>query len=268
MKTKTNFSGIFLIGFLLAMFFLPQTVGAETSARHKNGVLINDNGTIYLLQNDTRRGFATAEEFLSHGYVFAMVVPANAEDMKLPQGDNLKARSGTLVLDTADNKTVYLMLDDGAHPFPNIEQLIFYVRPESREIYSINLSTYPKAGQIGFDFYYFPRPAGILVDLDGTVYLITPSGKSPFSSQEMFFSYGYDYRMVVQGNDGDRRKAVLPVQKYRDGTLVDDKGTVFLISEGEKFGFKTWQAYLAAGYGPGITTVGDTAGYPEGESFE
>ena len=250
------------------MMFIPQTAGAAASARHKNGVLINANGTIYLLQDNTRRGFATAEEFLSHGYVFAMVVPANAADLKLPQGDNLKARSGTLVLDTADNKTVYLILDDGAHPFPSIEQLIFYVRPESREIYSINLNTYPKAGAIGFDFYYFPRPAGVLVNLDGTVYLISSSGRSPFPSQEMFFSYGYDYRMVLQGNDGDRKKAVLPVQKYRDGTLVDDKGTVFLISEGKKFGFKTWQAYLAAGYGSGIIVSGDTAGYAEGESFE
>ncbi|MDP2932807.1 MAG: hypothetical protein Q8N81_01610, partial [bacterium] len=168
MKTKTNFLRICLIGFLLAMFFLPSTVGAATSARHKNGVLIRDNGTVYLLQNNTRRGFVTAEEFLSHGYVFEMVVPANAEDLKLLQGENLKARSGTLVLDTADNRTVYLILDDGAHPFPNIEQLIFYVRPESRAIYPINLNTYPKAGAIGFDFYYFPRPSGILVDLDGT----------------------------------------------------------------------------------------------------
>lgn len=253
-----------IVGFFLAYFPFPASAAV---ARHKNGELVSGGGTVYLLENNQRRGFAAADEFFSYGYEWEMVLPANPEDTKLPQGSNMRIRGGSLVLDKSDDRTMYLVFDDGARPIPGMDQMVF-IRADGRKYYSFDLSAYPKGPAVGFDFVYLNHPVGSLVDIGGTIYLITKNGKAPFPSAEIFRSYGYDFNMALPGTALDQRLATLANLKYRDGSLINDNGTIFLVSEGRKFGFKSWSGFLSSGYSASSVIEGSLAGYPEGESFE
>lgn len=250
----------------LLLFSSSAPVFAAAGITHKTGTLVYRNGTVYLIKDNQRLGFSSADVFTSYGYTFDMVLPADEADMALPQGANLKFRSNTLVLDTSDGRTMYLIFDDGAHPIPGIMEMLF-IKADGRTYYSADLSAYPKANPVGLDLVYVGHPAGSLVDIYGTIYLITQSGRRGFPSAEVFFSHGYDFDTAFPATVLDEKLPEQPAMRYRDGTLVDDNGTIFLVSEGVRYGFKTWSGFLGAGYSPAAVLSGSTAGYQEGQSF-
>jgi hypothetical protein len=252
---------------LTAVFAAPSFTSAQSVERHMNGTLINHEGTIFLIRDNKRFGFRSAGEFLSNGYTFDMAVPANVADMGLPYNLDLKARTGTLVLDFADKQTIYLIYDNQARPITNYGMLYFFNFAERPPV-SIDLSRYPKGAVAGFDLLFQPRPAGTLINNKGTVYLITDKGRAGFPTQAIFRSYGYEFNMAMQANDQDMLLPEAPAVKYRDGTLVNDNGTIFLVSEGTKYGFKTWTGFISRGYKLSPVIPGSTADYPEGAAFE
>jgi len=70
----------------------------------RNGSLINDKGTIYLITNGTRTGFASAEAFLGLGYKFANAQPGDTSFMTslAPINDSSMTHpDGTLINDHA-----------------------------------------------------------------------------------------------------------------------------------------------------------------------
>ncbi|MEK9180631.1 MAG: hypothetical protein AAB871_00145 [Patescibacteria group bacterium] len=251
---------------LLTVFLPIGTLSAEI-IRHKNGELVSQSGTIYLIQDNQRYGFRSAGEFLSWGYRFDMVLPATRADMALPMNGTMKARAGTLALDTADGKTIYLVFDDGARAISADSVFIFSLF-DGRQFFPVDLSNYPKGPAAGFDLIYYQHPTGALINDNGTIYLITSEGRAAFPSEAVFRSHGFEFNMAQENNYEDAKLPLAPVLKYRDGTLVNDNGTIFLISEGKKYGFKTWQAFLAGGYNLSAAISASIADYPEGESFE
>ncbi|MCL5436108.1 MAG: hypothetical protein M1275_03440 [Patescibacteria group bacterium] len=256
-----------LISFVGLMLVLPFSFAGAAQVAHKPGQLVAADGTVYLIQNGQRLGFPSTDVFSSYGYTFDMVLPASEADMGLPQGPNLKFAPNTLVLDTTDGRTMYLMFDDGVHPIPSLTEMAF-LKADGRFYYAAALNAYPKAAAVGLDLIYVNHPAGSLVDVSSTINLITAQGRKPFPSAEVFSSYGYTFDSVFPSTTLDESLPKLPDMQYRDGTLVNDNGTIYLISEGAKFGFKTWSGFLAAGYSPKAVMAGSTAGYPEGESFD
>lgn len=60
---------------------------------HKNGVLINNNGTVQLVTATGLFGFPTGAVFMSWGYSFSDVVPANNADKNLTQSGVVSVRS-------------------------------------------------------------------------------------------------------------------------------------------------------------------------------
>src|SRR3989344_1845706 len=62
---------------------LPQLASA---AVHSDGCLVLSGGIVWMITGGTRRGFTSAEVFMSHGYNFGQVVAATAEDVALPVG--------------------------------------------------------------------------------------------------------------------------------------------------------------------------------------
>jgi hypothetical protein len=264
MNKKIN--QIFLSFLLLAILTAPQA-SAQTLERHKNGELIKDKGTIYLIQNNRRFGFRTAGEFLSYGYNFDMAVPATGGDYALPYTEDLKARSGTLVLDASDGRTIYLIYGEQARPINNAGML-YFLNFANRKPVTFDVARYPKGDVVGFDLLFQPRPIGTLINNKGTVYLITNQGRAGFATEAIFRSYGYSFDMAMEANDQDMQLPEAPGMKYRDGTIVNDSGTIFLISEGQKFGFKTWVSFASRGYKLSTLVSGSTGGYPEGVAFE
>jgi hypothetical protein len=160
-----------------------------------------------------------------------------------------------------------MVYENEARPISGME-FVGFLGFEFRPVYTINLSAYPKGEAIGFDFFFAPTPSGTLLNKDETIYLVTDTGLAPFPSEAVYRSWGYDFSMVTEVNIEDaKREAVAPI-KFRDGSVVSDAGTVYLVSGGAKFGFKTWEGFLSAGYSPSVILEGSLAEYPLADTFE
>ena len=258
----------FSLGLAAILFLaLVGSSSAQGLERHKTGELVSDHGTVYLVKDSSRFGFRTPEEFWSYGYTFSMVLPATAGDLLLPVDGILRARAGTLVRDKSDHKTLYLVYDTGARPLQD-PSLVYFLDMQDRKVFDIDVSSYPKGGIIDLKAAFLPSDPGTLVRDQGTVYLVTKAGRAPFPSESIFRSYGYGFDMVFQANTFDLKLPVLAQLSFRDGSLINDQGTVFLISGNKKYGFKTLPGFLSRGYSLNSLIVGDTSGLSVAENFD
>jgi hypothetical protein len=80
------------------------------SAAHVDGCVVLSSGTVWLVTGGTRRGFTSAEVFMSHGYNFLQVVAADGDDVALPVGPIMTYADGTLVKGPSD-PLVYLVVN-------------------------------------------------------------------------------------------------------------------------------------------------------------
>lgn len=111
-----------------------------------------------------------------------------------------------------------------------------------------------------------------VVGPDGTVYRIDGSARYPYTSAGAFLSYGFNtWATVVPATSGDM---ALPVATYtpsgstqqttyfippRNGSLINDKGTIYLITNGTRVGFANAQSFLELGYSFANAQPGDTS---------
>ena len=86
------------------------TVVPASAAPHSEGCLVNVSGTVYKIMNGEKRGFTSAEVFMSHGYNFGQVVGANSDDASLSTGSIQIYANGTLVKGPND-PLVYLVVN-------------------------------------------------------------------------------------------------------------------------------------------------------------
>ena len=94
--------------------FATYTTGAvinSASEVHPNGALVDVDGTVFQVSNGTLVGIPSQAVMNSRGLSLDNVVTANAADRALTVGENMKFADGTLVLDTTDNMTVYVVSD-------------------------------------------------------------------------------------------------------------------------------------------------------------
>jgi len=108
-----------------------------------------------------------------------------------------------------------------------------------------------------------------IVGLDGTVYLIQNGFRSPYTSAGAFLSYRFNsWANVVPATSGD---LVLPITPYggsatviyfippRNGSLINDKGTIYLMTQGQRAGFVSSKVFLALGYSFSNAQPGDAS---------
>ena len=95
----------------IASNLVPRVAGASTTGAHPDGTLVISGSTVYIIQNGQLHGFRDPQEFASYGYRFSQTVAMNDADQALPTGSIMKAMAGTLVLDTSDNRTIYMVGD-------------------------------------------------------------------------------------------------------------------------------------------------------------
>ena len=87
----------------------------------RNGALINDKGTVYIITSGLRRGFASAQVFTGLGYSSANAYPGDTSFMmSLPPIDSIamKHPDGGLI---NDGGTLYVMNDGNRMGFPSLE---------------------------------------------------------------------------------------------------------------------------------------------------
>lgn len=161
------------------------------------------NGTIYLLEGGVRRGFPTPEVLFSHGFGFADALSATAEDLALPEGGLITFAEGSLVK-TSTNPTVYLISDSKKRPFTSgavftgLKYSFANVLVDKTDILN-NLMEGEK-----IDDPTKAHPAGTLVNENGTIYLVTTSGKRGIPSAEIFNSYRFRFEKVVLAKAADK----------------------------------------------------------------
>ncbi len=87
----------------------------------RDGALINDHGTVYLITNGLRAGFTSSDVFLKLGYQFKNVYPGDTSFMVNEQniGSTEQAHpSGTLV---NDHGTLFVVKAGGRYTFSNMD---------------------------------------------------------------------------------------------------------------------------------------------------
>lgn len=115
--------------------------------------------------------------------------------------------------------------------------------------------------------YPHPEDTHILTP-DGTVWRIVFGTRMPYTSAGAFLSYGYNsWDKVVQANTAD---VALPAStdsypsktNYippRDGSLINDNGTIYVVSDWHRRGFSSAKVFLDLGYSFSNAIPGDTS---------
>jgi hypothetical protein len=84
------------------------TVPLVFAAPNGDNCLINEGGTVFLINSGVKRGFTSGPVFESHGYNFGQVIAANSDDASLTTGAIMVYRDGSLVKGPSD-PLVYLV---------------------------------------------------------------------------------------------------------------------------------------------------------------
>ncbi len=225
-----------------------KNVNANNVSAHPDGAVVlgKDGKTVYVTMGGRKRGFATPEEYNSHGFVFSDIIKANDADLNLLEGDVVPFADGTLVLDSSDGKTIY-MIDDGTkRGFASAEvfnQLGYSFGKAVRG----NLSGYVVGTPIisGTEHH----PAGAVVRDGSNVYKIYEDGKARVLSQDVLDSWHWDNNKIVNANQEDIKMPLIGIMSYRDGTLVKStSGGIYVASSGELRPISSMEKFLQLGY--------------------
>ncbi len=104
----------------------------NSSFVHPEGALIQTGNDIYLIRNGRRMAIPSTDIFISNGLSWSNVVPYTINDLNqykfdpYDSGDIMKFKDGTLVLDTTDNRTVYVISDGKKRGVTSPESLEAY----------------------------------------------------------------------------------------------------------------------------------------------
>ncbi|MDR3643419.1 MAG: chitobiase/beta-hexosaminidase C-terminal domain-containing protein [Candidatus Doudnabacteria bacterium] len=252
-------------------FIKGQVLGESISTAHPNGTLVIDGKTVSLIAGGQIHGFRDPQEFASYGYKFSQTVPINEADKLLPAGDIMKAMTGTLALDTSDNRTIYMVGQQySKRGFVSMQVFadLGYTKVSSlvRGMFKINLSDYPAGDPVASSTAAHPEGA-LVLDGTGTVWWVLDGQRSGFESLTVFNTYGFTFDRVVPANSADMALPVGPTVKLRDGTLVSDGVITYIISDGQKLPFADSAAMVSRGYDVKNAVSADLAGYTAGPNL-
>src|SRR3989344_5034980 len=192
---------------------IPQFAAA---AVHSDGCLVLSGGVVWLVTGGTRRGFTSAEVFMSHGYNFSQVVTASAEDVALPVGPIMTYADGTLVKGPSD-PLVYLVTGGQKRGFTT-GAVFTGLGFSFANIQSAPANTFadlPTGANL--DNATERHGAGVLVNASGTIWKMTATGRMGVPDMTVFNSYGWSFAKVIAANSADTAAANEGVVAARAG---------------------------------------------------
>lgn len=213
----------------------PPTGIPLAGTAHPAGTLVLDNGTVYLMSQSGRLGFRNEQEYLSHGFKFEHIVPANSGDLAKPLTGILKAMEGTLVLDAADSTTVYMIGLSGTKRGFESPAIFHALGYTFKDLARINLSDYPAGPVILEGDEVHPEGALVLEGL--TVWWVQNNIRHGFESEAVYQTYGFNFSRLVPATAADLSLPEGELVRFRDGTLVEDLNNFYIISNGKKLIF-------------------------------
>jgi hypothetical protein len=170
--------------------------------RYGPGTLIkgNNNPAIFLiLDNNSRYGFVSSEEFFRFGYRFDMVQTVTPEELTaypLSAIAKLSYHATNNFIKYSDDPTVYRISTRKKQTIPSMAVLTSYIDPRL-------IITVPKEFQYetGSSLSF---PDGMILKGSGsTVYLIENGTRRKFESSAAFTAHGYNFSQVKTVQDAD-----------------------------------------------------------------
>lgn len=206
-------------------------LGAEMT--YRDGSLLSNRGTVYVISDGTRRPIESANAFLQKGYKWSNVIAvSDAELAPHPQGAMLTAGdkhpNGSLLLRPGGE--VYTIKNGQRRYIPS--PLIFEARYRWESIIPVSedyLNTYSRGEN---EFY----PDGLLISSATGVYMMQNNIRQPITSPEVFESYGLNWGQVRRATDFEL--SIIPVsgafntvKTYREGSLIGaQSGPVYRVA--------------------------------------
>lgn len=264
--TASTFNKVLAFG--LAMTLVVWTFGvyfalpAKAVEQHPEGTLVVSGSTVYKIMGGQRIGFPSANVFLSHGYSWSQVVPANSADLALPQGANATYADGTLV---NDGGTIFIISGGQKRGFTS-GSVFTGLGYSFANVVNDSLAGYTQGANV--DSATMAHPAGTLVNASGTIWHMMGSERHGIPTMAVFQSHGFSLSKAVPANAADLAVAAGANKGYRVGAIVNDGGTVYAITSAtEKRGFPSASCYTDFGFTWAMAIAGSTAGYTAGANF-
>ncbi len=182
-----------------AAMLLAAVPFVASAAVHSAGTNVLSNGTVYFINSSgQKQPYTSAGAFLSYGFnSWSNVQAASAEDLALPTGAFVPPADGSLI---NDQGTVYLITNGQRAGFTSAANFTGLGYAWSNVIPG-DTSFMTTASPISTTA--MAHPAGTLVNQNGTVYLMSSSGKQGIPSLSVFNSWGYSFSQVVPANSYD-----------------------------------------------------------------
>ena len=118
-----------------------QVLGETLINSHPDGTFISIGKAIYIVSAGKKRPFATFSEFQSYGKV--SVIKASEADQLLPEGDIIRAKSGTIATDLKDRRTIYLINEKGEKQGFATYSAFTKMKYKLSQVKRLDLSVYP-----------------------------------------------------------------------------------------------------------------------------
>lgn len=114
-----------------------------------------------------------------------------------------------------------------------------------------------------------PHPAGTLIRSGQTIWQINEAGtgRLAFDSPERFLSNRLSFDRVVPANSADLTLPESGLQTWGEGVLFADKGVIYQVSNGQKYGFTSAEVFLGLGFNFAMAKNGTLHALPEGPAI-
>jgi hypothetical protein len=190
------------------------------AAAHSPGTNVISSGTIYMIANGQRRAYTSEGAFLSYGFnAWGTVLPASPEDMALPEGSFIPPRDGKIVCSdrSPDKGTCYLITNGKRSAF--VSEAVFKKLGFSfGKTLKGDVSFLEKDSDIANDAE--AHKPGVLINKNGTIYLVSSNGLMGIPSPEVLNTWGYSFADAVSANSSDSNQSQISVIANRQGAQL------------------------------------------------
>jgi pimeloyl-ACP methyl ester carboxylesterase len=119
-----------------------QVLGEVITKPTESATIIRDGFLFYFLENNTKRLFRTYDELFTYVGGIDEIPEAGKEQLSLPNGSWMPAKKGSLILDTRDNKTVYIVDNNNELTGFASEQAFLSLGYNFKNIIKLNIEDY------------------------------------------------------------------------------------------------------------------------------
>ncbi|MDB4939695.1 MAG: hypothetical protein JWO40_120 [Candidatus Doudnabacteria bacterium] len=104
------------------------------------------------------------------------------------------------------------------------------------------------------------HPAGSNTTYQGTIFFYDGTNRHAYTSAGAFLSYGFNsFANALPSTSADTAIPLSTFAAPMDGSLINDHGTVYLITNGKRAGFVSEQVFFGLGYSYANVLAGDTS---------